>query len=140
MIGLVLLLVANSVLAQQSGDIDVTVTGIKSDDGQVLVALFNGKDGFPGESDKAFARYKASIKNGVARFRIADVPYGIYAIALVHDENSNGKMDRNFLGIPKEGFGASNDPKALFGPPSYDDSTFTLQQEKMKLTIKMKYL
>ena len=54
-----------------------------------------------------------------------DVAPGDYAVSVFHDENSNGKLDRNFMGMPKEGVGKSNDAAGHFGPPKYDDARFS---------------
>jgi len=68
-----------------------------------------------------------------------DLPFGEYAVSLMHDENRNGKIDTNFLGIPKEGYGASNDAKAVLGPPKYADARFLLDKPDMTMEIKVKY-
>jgi uncharacterized protein (DUF2141 family) len=61
-------------------------------------------------------------------------------VSVFHDENSNGKIDRNFMGIPKEGVGASNDAEGRFGPPKFDDARFTYRGGLNVLTIHVRYL
>jgi uncharacterized protein (DUF2141 family) len=64
---------------------------------------------------------------------------GTYAVAVLHDENENGKMDFNFLGMPLEGYGFSNDASALFGPPSFANAAFRLLPRSSALTISARY-
>jgi uncharacterized protein (DUF2141 family) len=95
------------------------VTGLKSNDGQLGCMLFKSADGFPAEPKKAVARVWTPIvgNSGTCSFV---VPPGSYAILAMHDANGNGLMDRSFLGIPKEGFGASRGAHGAFGPKFAD--------------------
>jgi len=68
-----------------------------------------------------------------------DIPPGTYALAVVHDENMNGKLDTNWLGIPTEGYGFSNDVKALLGPPSFSAASFQYKGGTLDLTISLHY-
>ena len=69
---------------------------------------------------------------------INNVPKGIYAVSVHHDENKNGKLDTNVIGIPIEGIGASRNPSMTFGPPEFDEANFRLKNN-IKLKIKLKY-
>jgi uncharacterized protein (DUF2141 family) len=125
--------------AEGRGKIVVTVTGFKSDSGWMRISLFSSKKGFPGKHALAVSSGSRPIKNRTSSFVFDGVPHGTYAIAVLHDANSNGKMDTNFIGIPKEGGGTSRDAKARFGPPSYDDAKFVLQESALRLQIRMQY-
>ena len=118
--------------------IKVTVTNIRSDKGHVLLGLFNNGEGFPSKSEKAFARTSVAIKDGAATAEFKDVPAGTWAVGVLHDENDNFKIDRIAGGIPKEGFGASNDAKAIFGPPKFKAAKFDVAADK-SIIIRMKY-
>jgi uncharacterized protein (DUF2141 family) len=120
--------------------IKVIVVGLHSNDGEVDCALFGGADGFPGDSSKAGKTAKSKIEKGEAVCMFADVAPGDYAVSVFHDENSNGKLDRNFVGMPKEGVGASNDAAGHFGPPKYDDARFSYKGGRSVLAIHVKYL
>ena len=120
--------------------IKVLVVGLHSNDGEVDCALFGGADGFPGDSSKAGKTTKSKIENGQAVCMFADVAPGDYAVSVFHDENSNGKLDRNFMGMPKEGVGASNDAAGHFGPPKYDDARFSYKGGRSVLAIHVRYL
>ena len=120
--------------------IKVVVVGLHSNDGEVDCALFGGADGFPDDSSKAGKTTKSKIENGQAVCMFADVVPGDYAVSVFHDENSNGKLDRNFMGMPKEGVGASNDAAGHFGPPKFEDARFSYKGGRSVLAIHVKYL
>jgi uncharacterized protein (DUF2141 family) len=118
----------------------IRASGFKSDNGKLQVQIFNREDGYPGKPEKAFRKYTGVIKSGSAEVVINDLPQGEYAISLLHDENDNKKADTNWLGIPKEGLGASNNAKGSFGPPAYEDAKFKIGGEDVVQLIKINYL
>jgi uncharacterized protein (DUF2141 family) len=120
--------------------IHVEVEGLRNSKGQVLCALFSSADGFPKNSAKASGRTKANISNGHAICEFPGVPPGTYAVSVFHDENSNGKLDTNFMGIPREGVGASNNAKGHLGPPRFDAAAFRFSGGRLELKIKVNYL
>ncbi|NTU92249.1 MAG: DUF2141 domain-containing protein [Chlorobiaceae bacterium] len=122
----------------ETGRIRVSVENLRSSRGFVGVALFNAKKGFPDKPERAIDG--RSIKAGDSCEIVFDnVPYGTYAISVLHDENGNRKMDKNIIGIPKEGFGTSNNPKIRRGPPTYEDSQVHLDRRELALEIDMNY-
>ncbi|MGC8774318.1 MAG: DUF2141 domain-containing protein [Chlorobaculum sp.] len=123
-----------------SGTITVKITGLRSTGGNLSLALFNAKKGFPGKYERAVRKAQISAAGSLHVVVFDDIPYGTYAVAVQHDENANGKLDANFLGMPKEGVGTSNNPKSKFGPPSFDDASFVLDKTAMELTINLRYL
>ena len=68
-----------------------------------------------------------------------NISYGAYAVSVLHDENRNGGMDTNWVGMPKEGYGVSNDARASFGPPEFNDAMFSLEVKKVRLHITIQY-
>jgi len=133
----------DSALEQPVGagnSIKVTVVGLHSNDGEVDCALFNAADGFPDHSDKAIKTTKGKIENEQALCMFDDVAAGDYAISEFHDENLNGRLDRNFIGMPKEGVGASNDATGHMGPPKYEDARFHYDGGRAQITIHTHYL
>jgi uncharacterized protein (DUF2141 family) len=121
------------------GRIEVCIENIRSSDGIVGVALFSTKKGFPDKN--TMATVGRSVPAGKrCEVVFEDVPFGTYAVSVLHDENGNGKMDKGFLGIPKEGFGTSNNPEIKMGPPTFSDSSFNLESKGLTLNISMKYL
>jgi uncharacterized protein (DUF2141 family) len=89
--------------------IRVEIAGWRNDKGQVLCALFSSAADFPRKGDKAVAHAKSGISQGRAVCDFQNIAPGTYAVSAFHDENSNSKTDSNFLGMPREGVGASND-------------------------------
>ena len=121
------------------GLLTVKLIGFRSDKGQVCVSLFNTVKGFPGKYDQAYKIARSPIKGKQATLEFTDLSYGIYAVRVLHDENSNNKMDTNFIGIPKEGFSVSNNPKGLMGPSTFDDAKFELNSASKFIEINIKY-
>ena len=122
-----------------TGTIVVTMAGFRNEKGFMRISLFESAKGFPGDHRRAIRSGSGRIQNGAATFTFAGVPHGTYAVAVLHDENGNGKMDTNLVGIPKEGGGASNDAKARFGPPKFDDAKFVIRDPQLKLRINIRY-
>jgi len=116
----------------------VRVSGLNNDRGRVAVALFASADAFP-DQKRALAGQLTRIQNGKASVRFANVRPGVYAVAVLHDENENSKMDFNFLGMPLEGYGFSNDASAMFGPPSFDAASFKLAARDSFVPVKVRY-
>lgn len=135
----VVLAVPSAASGEGKGRIVVTIAGFKSDNGWMRISLFSSKKGFPGKHELAVSAGSRAIKGRTSSFVFEGVPHGTYAIAVLHDENGNGKMDTNFIGIPKEGGGTSRDARARFGPPSYDDAKFVLRESALRLQVRMQY-
>ncbi len=120
--------------------IHVEISGLRNDKGQVLCALFSSADAFPKKADKAVARLTVKIAERQATCDFSGVAAGTYAVSVVHDENSNGKLDTNFIGVPREGVGASNDAKGHMGPPKFGAASFRYQSGRLELKIHVNYL
>lgn len=132
-----LLLTASDLCIQ---NIEVTVTGIRSEKGQIAVGIFLDEESFRREEAYLEIQFpKKDIRNGVMTVNFSLEP-GIYGLSLLDDENSNRKMEYNFLGIPKEGFGFSGYYHTGIKRPKFDDFRFTVVQgQEMKITVRMKY-
>jgi uncharacterized protein (DUF2141 family) len=131
--------VAVATTAEPVGAIVVTVTDLRSDKGRVYLALFKAGEGFPKHPEKAFRKEMARIKKGTAKAFFDDVPYGEYAISIFHDEDNDAKLAYGTFGIPKEGYGFSNNASSMFGPPSFDKAKFALNAAEKAVSIKVKY-
>lgn len=119
-------------------DLKIEVTGMRSDHGFVLLSLYNHKNGYPSNPDEAFWKAREKISSGKASFLYKELPPGTYAIAILHDENANMKMDTKFLGLPKEGYAFSQNPTLWFGPPSFKSASFRHDAEQF-LEIPIRY-
>lgn len=109
-----------------TGTVIVTVEGLKNENGQVLINLFLGPDGFPSQPDRAYVALERPITGDTVTARIEKVPAGPIAVAAFHDEDKDKELDTDFLGIPSEYWGVSKDASGFMGPPSYDDARLEL--------------
>jgi len=120
--------------------IHVEIAGLRNESGHVLCALYSSPEGFPKNGDRAVGHAKSEISHGHAICEFSGFGVGKYAVSVFHDENSNGKLDSNFLGIPREGVGASNNAKGHFGPPKFDAAAFQFAGGRLDLKITITYL
>lgn len=122
-----------------AGDSDLTVivTNIKDMRGNIIVGVFDKKEAFPNVGQQ-FKQVKFAVSADVVSGIISGLPDGEYGIAVFHDKNGDGVCDTNLLGIPKEGFGFSNNIKPKFRAPSFKDVKFTKQGD-MNMKIKLLY-
>jgi uncharacterized protein (DUF2141 family) len=119
--------------------IDVEISKMRSDSGVLRCALWGAAEGFPRKIEKALVKVTAPvISNKQALCVFENVAPGTYAISVFHDENSNGEVDTNFVGMPKEPLGFSNNPKMGLGPPSFDEAKFVLDAKPLTLRINPK--
>ncbi|KAF2332633.1 DUF2141 domain-containing protein [Flavobacterium daemonense] len=119
-------------MSAQNVKLTVAVSGLKNDTGVVKVGLYNSDGTFLKTTYKSLA---SEIKNNQAIVTFEDLPAGEYAISTYHDENTNGKLDRNAMGIPSEEYAASNNAKGFMGPPLYADAKFNVAKDS-KIEIK----
>jgi uncharacterized protein (DUF2141 family) len=123
----------------ESTRLTIAVSGFKNDKGQAGIAVFRSADGFPSDRRKAAAGKALPIKKGKVQWTIPELKSGRYAILVLHDENSNGKMDTNLLGIPTEGYGVSRDARRPFGPPLFEDAAIMVKGAQQVVGITVKY-
>jgi uncharacterized protein (DUF2141 family) len=121
--------------APYSPTLTVEITGIKNNKGSIIVAIFDNEKDFL-KKDMVH-RKTAAVANGIARVRFEGLAPGTYAASVIHDENDNGKLDTNMVGIPRESFGFSNNPKVTFGPPGYKTAGFELKNEPKEISIRL---
>lgn len=115
--------------------IDVQLSGPDAG-GTLILALCAGADPFDSEEGCA-------TKEVQATGRVMSIPWpeareGTYAIKIFHDVNGNGKLDTNFLGIPTEPYGFSNNAMGAFGPPSFEEASFRVSGNGASLSIRLK--
>ena len=120
------------------GTLVVNLTGMKSDDGRLVYAIWSGPEGWL-ESNN-IREGAVPIVEGASKLRVEDLPYGEFAISAYHDKNDNGKLDTGMFGIPKEALGTSNDATVRFGPPKYEDAVFHLEQPELTIHIPVRKL
>lgn len=127
-----LLSISSFGLAQNS-NLVVTVSGLKNNTGSLTVELYNSEGKF---LKTAFKTISSAIKSNTGNVTFIGIPKAEYTVMAYHDENNNKKLDKNFIGMPKEAVACSNNAKGFMGPPKYEDAKFTISADS-KISIKM---
>ncbi len=124
-----------------AADLIVRIEGVRSADGDIRVAVHRRADGvdFPDSAGIVKAAMRPAGKAGDLVF--AGLAPGDYAVAAFHDEDRDGDLDTNLLGIPTEGYGFSNEARGTFGPPDFDAAAFTVKagEDRPAVTVKLGY-
>ncbi|THV61043.1 DUF2141 domain-containing protein [Flagellimonas alvinocaridis] len=123
---LAFVLIPASLFSQNT--ISVHIKNVDSTKGHVNVAVYNSDDSFL-SFDEVLKTETVPAHEGVVSLEIQDLPMGEYALAVFHDENANGKLDTNWLGIPKEKVAFSKAKMKAFGPPKYKECAFKVTSD-----------
>lgn len=115
----------------------VVVKNVNKDGGNIGVLVFNSTKGWPEDRFAALRDVVVPARPGTVTVAIPDLPAGDYAVAIAHDVNQNHKLDRNFLGKPKEQWGMSNNPHATIKAPSFSTARFSLTRD-LEIHVMMK--
>ena len=122
-----------------AGEVVITITDLRSTKGVVIACMTTQEKIFP-KCRKDPASHRAVVDAGeTVTIRFTDVEPGDYAIALLHDENEDGKANRALGMMPKEGYGFSRDAPVRMAPPKFGDAVFEHTGDDQQLTIKMRY-
>jgi uncharacterized protein (DUF2141 family) len=127
-------------LAQLSCNLTVAIIGLRSSQGQLCLSLFSGEEGFPSNSDCAMRNCCIRATNTPLFAKFVNLTSGNYSVTVFHDANNNGTLDRNWLGIPTEGFGFSQNPKIFMGLPRFKDTSVVITNQDIKIEIQLNYL
>ena len=128
--------------AAGEGSVLITIEGLASTKGLIYISLYLTSDGFPAERNLAFGERSVAanlVSNGSVMVSFPSVPAGSFAVSVLHDEDADGEMDTNFLGIPKEDYGFSRNPKSRFGPPPFEKAALNLaagEEKQLVVTLK----
>lgn len=117
----------------QNSKLTINVSGLKNNLGTLTAELYSSKEKFLKTSYK---KGSATIQSNAASVTFSDIPKGEYTVMVYHDENNNGKLDKNFIGMPKEPVACSNNAKGFMGPPKYEEAKFKITADS-KINIKM---
>ncbi|MCY2687601.1 DUF2141 domain-containing protein [Salinimicrobium sp. TH3] len=124
----------------ECASINVKIDNIGNNTGVIACAIFESPEGFPDKFLEFASKIMITqIRGKVASFKFSDIKPGKYAIAVIHDENYNGKLDKNWLGIPREGYAFSSGAKAALSAPSFSDAEFLYDGGDLQMSIKLKY-
>ncbi|MDF1719203.1 MAG: DUF2141 domain-containing protein [Minwuia sp.] len=111
-----------------AGDLQVSVTGVRDDAGAIRIALYHEASTFLKAGEEHAAMFRKAGP-GDLTFIFGGLPGGRYAVAIYHDQNANGELDTNLLGIPLEGIAFSEGATATFSAPSFDDAAIMVPTE-----------
>jgi uncharacterized protein (DUF2141 family) len=123
---------------QPTGRVDVNVGTLRNNKGWLGCRLYSSPAGFPKEPTSR--QQQKAITGATVGVTFEGLPAGTYAVSCMHDENANGKLDQNFLGIPTEGYGVSNNHTHALSAPTWDESKFDLKDgQDVRLGIALRY-
>jgi len=123
--------------SESKSQLKIKITNIKKAQGEIRLAVYTPDQKFLGkEIAKGFNQ--AVDKKGELVLSINSLPFGTYAISVYHDEDGDGELDSNFLGIPKEPYGFSNNARGIFGPPKYKAASFEFNELQQLIEVKVK--
>lgn len=132
-----LIMVCELKAAPENEELTLKVEGIEETKGSLMIAVFTNANGFPSDDEKALLRKTVRVDQNKMDVKL-NIPHGRYAIAIYQDKNSNGKLDTNFIGIPREPYGFSNNQRGRFGAPSFDDASFLFNRQNTVHNIQIK--
>jgi len=134
---LVNLLIINKLMQAQTANLKIEITGIKNQKGNLMIGLYDNGSLFP-QKNSATAGHHLKINSLTETYSFKNLKHGNYAVAIIHDEDMDGELSTNFLGIPIEGFGFSNNAMGTFGPPKFEKAQINLDRDKT-ISIKLRY-
>jgi|ERR1039457_130411 uncharacterized protein (DUF2141 family) len=124
----------SSAQTPRTGALTVKITGLRNADGNIRVALRRD------ENTIVDAKIvDIDPKTLTAQVVFENLPEGPYGVAVIHDENKNGKLDMDEMGMPEEGYGHSNNPAKRAGPPNFDETKFSVTSTGTSIEIKLIY-
>jgi uncharacterized protein (DUF2141 family) len=126
--------------SSKNSNLTVEVDGLKNRNGQVCLRLFSSSKGFPEGDESIVRRECVKVTSVPLRVTFRDLKRGTYAVAVLHDANGDNKANRNFIGLPKEGFGFSRNPVVRMSPPKFDDVSFKVSGANTSIQIQLQYV
>src|SRR5262245_7057441 len=129
---------ATAASAQSAGRLSVAVDGVRSESGSVCCGLYSSADGFR-EPGREMRGAVAHIKDGRATCVFQGIPAGTYAVAVFHAEHNEAQIETGLFGKPKQGYGFSNNPSSMFGPPNFSSAAFEYKGGNLTLPVQLSY-
>ena len=129
-------LAASAVAPAHATDLVVNVTGVRAHKGMLKLAVYDSAASWDGDG-KAVAADERTPDADEVTFRFANIPAGKVAVIAMHDENGNGKLDSNFMGMPTEGYGFSNNPKVM-RKAHFNEAAVAVGETPVTITLKLR--
>ena len=124
----------------KGGDLVLEVSNIRNTNGEILIAMFNQPEGFPEDEDRFYrADTIWSISGSTERCVFRNLTFGEYAITLMHDENSDGKMEYSWIGMPQEGYGFSTNYRPKLRAPKFEETSFDFTHDRQIVKVELIY-
>ncbi|MDP4683960.1 MAG: DUF2141 domain-containing protein [Crocinitomicaceae bacterium] len=120
--------ISSSFSIEKKGSLTIEIYGFEDNQGVAYVGLYREADDFP-KMNAQFKGKTIGISNKSVKLKFTDLPDEKFAVAVFHDRNKNGKLDRNLLGIPTESYGFSNNAREMFSSPSFSSASFNVKSE-----------
>ena len=128
-----------SAKATFNGKLTVEIDGLKNKQGQVCVSIFASSEGFPSDRDRGLQKQCTKISAAPLPITFENLKAGSYAVAVFHDQNNDGTLNSNVLGIPSEGFGFSRNPEILTRAAKFSEAAFLVAGPDTNIQIQLKY-
>lgn len=133
---LIFVFLLSAIISHAQNKLEISVKNIKELKGTIRVGLFDNEENFLKEAVQGKV---VDVNAATMTVVFENLKPGDYALSVIHDENANGDLDTNAVGIPKEGFGFGNDAMGLFGPPSFKKAKITMSEGVLKTVVTLKY-
>jgi uncharacterized protein (DUF2141 family) len=124
----------------KNGNLNVEIDGLRNSIGQVCVSLYNNSRGFPDNSDRVLQKQCVKVAEIPLVIKFGNLKLGSYAAVVMHDEDNNGTVNQDDLGIPLEGFGFSQNPEIITSAPKFGDAAFFVAGVSTDIKIKLIYM
>ncbi len=129
-----------SAKAGYNGKLTVEIDGLKNKEGEVCASIYNSSQGFPNQRDRVLQKQCVAITDTPLLMTFENLKAGNYAVAVIHDRNSDRTLNRNSLGIPTEGFGFSRNPEIKTSAPKFSEAVFLVAGPNTNIQVQLKYL
>jgi uncharacterized protein (DUF2141 family) len=129
-----------SAKAGYNGKLTVEIDGLKNKEGEVCASIYNSSQGFPNQRDRVLQKQCVAITDTPLLMTFENLKAGNYAVAVIHDQNSDRTLNRNSLGIPIEGFGFSRNPEIKTSAPKFSEAVFLVAGPNTNIQVQLKYL
>ena len=120
-----------------AADLVITLTNLDPIEGKLRISLFDKAEGFPGEDEQAFVKKEVAVTGKTMEVTFENIDRSSIAVSVHHDVDNDDEMDTNFIGIPSEPIGSSNNVRPSFGPPEYEDAEIVITEPTTRLAIKV---
>lgn len=116
-----------------AAELTLDIAGFATTEGTAMIAIYDTPQAMA--DDKGLTNLRLPVSPGKAVRAVVTLPPGRYAIAVFHDQNGNGQLDRNLLGLPSEAYGFGNDARGNFGPPSFEQAAIPVSEKGAQARI-----